>query len=119
MRTHEEIRAVYDQGPEAVMALVERLYALMDQQQTQIAELEKLLEAERIKRNDSEKRERAATFQSAAWLQDALGQADVEGILADVLRPWLDGAGESTRELCAAMAPGIWEAWQNFRKAAG
>ena len=52
-------------------------------------------------------------------LQDALGQADVEGILADVLRPWLDGAGESTRELCAAMAPGIWEAWQNFRKAAG
>lgn len=39
MLTHEEIRAVYDQGPEAVIALVERLYALMDQQQAQIAEL--------------------------------------------------------------------------------
>jgi len=39
MLTHEEIRVVYDQGPEAVIALVERLYALMDQQQAQIAEL--------------------------------------------------------------------------------
>jgi transposase len=39
MLTYEEIRGVYDQGPEAVLALGERLYALMDQQQAQIAEL--------------------------------------------------------------------------------
>src|SRR5207244_11477577 len=39
MLTHEERRVVYDQGPEAVIALVERLYALTDQQQAQIAEL--------------------------------------------------------------------------------
>ena len=52
-------------------------------------------------------------------LQHASGPADVEGILADVLRPWLEDAGKSTTEFCAVMAPGIWEAWQNFRKAAG
>src|SRR5712692_4055743 len=45
MLTHEEIRAVYDQGPEAVIALVERLYALMDQQQAQIAELRSRVQA--------------------------------------------------------------------------
>src|SRR2546421_6168125 len=45
MLTHEEIRAVYDQGPEAVIALVERLYALMDQQQAQIAELRARVQA--------------------------------------------------------------------------
>src|SRR5574341_931470 len=39
MRTREEIRAVYDQGPEAIIALVERLCALIDQQQAQVAEL--------------------------------------------------------------------------------
>jgi Transposase IS66 family. len=36
----EEIRAVYDQGPEAVIALVEQLYALIAQQQEQIAQLQ-------------------------------------------------------------------------------
>lgn len=38
--TREEIRAVYDQGPEAVIALVEQLYALIAQQQEQIAQLQ-------------------------------------------------------------------------------
>src|SRR6266446_6811387 len=52
-------------------------------------------------------------------LKHASGLVDVEGILADVLRPWLEAAGKSTTESCAAMAPGIWEAWQNFRRAAG
>jgi transposase len=45
MLTHEEIRAIYDQGPEAVIALVERLYALMDQQQAQIAALRARVQA--------------------------------------------------------------------------
>jgi Transposase and inactivated derivatives len=40
MLTREEIRAVYDQGPEAVIALVEQLYALIAQQQEQIAQLQ-------------------------------------------------------------------------------
>ena len=39
MLTREEIRAAYDQGPEAIIALVESLCALLDQQQAQIAEL--------------------------------------------------------------------------------
>jgi transposase/uncharacterized coiled-coil protein SlyX len=39
MLTHEEIRAIYDQGPETIIALVERLWACIDQQQAQIAEL--------------------------------------------------------------------------------
>jgi transposase len=39
MQTREEIRAVYDQGPEALIALVESLCALIEQQQAQIAEL--------------------------------------------------------------------------------
>jgi hypothetical protein len=52
-------------------------------------------------------------------LQRASGPTDVESILAEVLRPWLDGASKSTTELCAAMAPGIWEAWHEFRRAAG
>ena len=38
--TREEICAVYDQGPEAVIALVEQLYALIAQQQEQIAQLQ-------------------------------------------------------------------------------
>ena len=38
MLTRAEIRAVYDQGPEAIMALVESLGALIDQQQAQGAE---------------------------------------------------------------------------------
>jgi transposase len=33
MMTREEIRAVYDRGPEAVIALVEQLYAALAQQQ--------------------------------------------------------------------------------------
>jgi transposase len=45
MLPHEEIRAVYDQGPAAVIALVERLYAFMDQQQAQIAELRARVQA--------------------------------------------------------------------------
>jgi transposase len=45
MLTHEEIRAVYDQGPEAVIALIERLDALLDQQQAQIAELRARVQA--------------------------------------------------------------------------
>jgi transposase len=40
MMTREEIRAVYDQGPDAVIALVEQLYALITQQQEQIAPLQ-------------------------------------------------------------------------------
>src|SRR5919109_3248745 len=40
MMTREEIRAVYDQGPEAVIALVEQLYALIAQHQEQIAQLQ-------------------------------------------------------------------------------
>ncbi len=38
--THEEIRTVYDQGPEAVIALVEALYLLIAQQQEQITQLQ-------------------------------------------------------------------------------
>ena len=40
MMTREEIRAVYDQGPEAAIALVEQLYAARAQQQEQIAQLQ-------------------------------------------------------------------------------
>src|SRR5919109_4090785 len=40
MMTREEIRAVYDQGPDAVIALVEQLYALIAQHQEQIAQLQ-------------------------------------------------------------------------------
>src|SRR5713101_1874138 len=39
MLSHEEIRAAYDHGPEAIIALVESFCALIDQQQAQIAEL--------------------------------------------------------------------------------
>lgn len=39
MMTPEEIKAVYDQGPETVMALVEQLCALIEQQQAQMAHL--------------------------------------------------------------------------------
>jgi hypothetical protein len=39
MMTREEIGAVYDQGREAVIALVERLCVLIEQQQAQIAQL--------------------------------------------------------------------------------
>jgi transposase len=39
MLTSEEIRAAYDQGPEAIIALVESLWVLIDQQQVQVAEL--------------------------------------------------------------------------------
>jgi len=35
----EEIKAIYDQGPEAVIELVERLFAIIEQQQQQIASL--------------------------------------------------------------------------------
>jgi transposase len=38
--THEEIRAVYEQGPEAVRALVEALSLLITQQQEQIVQLQ-------------------------------------------------------------------------------
>jgi len=37
--TREEIKAVYDQGPETVMVLVEQLSGLIEQQQAQIARL--------------------------------------------------------------------------------
>jgi transposase len=40
MMTREEIHAVYDQGPEAVIVLVEQLYAALAQQQEQIAHLQ-------------------------------------------------------------------------------
>jgi len=39
MLTHEEIRVVYDQGSEAISALIESLCALIDQQQAQLAAL--------------------------------------------------------------------------------
>lgn len=39
MLSGEEIRAVYDQGPEAIRALVERLWGLIDQHQAQLVEL--------------------------------------------------------------------------------
>jgi transposase len=39
MLSREEIRAIYDQGPEAVIALVERLLATIEQQQEQIAQV--------------------------------------------------------------------------------
>jgi hypothetical protein len=37
MMTPEEIRAIYNQGPEAVIAPVEQLYLLIGQQEKQIA----------------------------------------------------------------------------------
>jgi transposase len=40
MMTREEIRAVYERGPEAVIALVEQLFLLITQQQEQIARQE-------------------------------------------------------------------------------
>jgi hypothetical protein len=40
MMAREKIRAVYGQGPEAVIGLVEQLYALIRQQQEQIAQLQ-------------------------------------------------------------------------------
>jgi Transposase IS66 family. len=40
MMTHEEIQAVYKQGPEAVIALVEPLFLLIAQQQEQITPLQ-------------------------------------------------------------------------------
>jgi transposase len=40
MMTREEIRTVYEQGPEAVVALVEQLFLLITQQQEQIARQE-------------------------------------------------------------------------------
>lgn len=39
MLSREEIRVIYEQGPEAVIALVERLLATIEQQQEQIAEV--------------------------------------------------------------------------------
>jgi transposase len=45
MLTCEEIKAVYDQGPEAIMVLVERLCTLIDQQQAQIAALQARVKA--------------------------------------------------------------------------
>jgi transposase len=39
MMTRDEIRAVYDQGPDAVIDLVERLFAIISDQQAQIAAL--------------------------------------------------------------------------------
>ena len=41
----EEIRATYDLGPEAVIALVQRLLAIIAQQRQQIAALEAQVEA--------------------------------------------------------------------------
>ncbi len=40
MMTREEIKAVYDQGPETVIALGEQLWALIEQQQAQIVHLQ-------------------------------------------------------------------------------
>jgi transposase len=40
MMTREEIKAVYDQGPETVIALVEQLWTLSEQQQAQIVQLQ-------------------------------------------------------------------------------
>lgn len=40
MLTREEIKAIYDQGPEAVIALVERLCAVIAPQQQQMAQLQ-------------------------------------------------------------------------------
>ena len=40
MMTHEEIQAVYEQGPDAVIALVKALSLLIAQQQEQIAQLQ-------------------------------------------------------------------------------
>src|SRR5437867_11541866 len=40
MMTHEEIQAVYEQGPDAVIALAKALSLLIAQQQAQIAQLQ-------------------------------------------------------------------------------
>jgi len=45
MMTHEEIQAVYVQGPEAVIVLVEPLFLLIAQQQEQIAQLHAQVQA--------------------------------------------------------------------------
>ena len=39
MMTREEIKAVYDQGAEAVITLIEQLFTVIEQQQTQITQL--------------------------------------------------------------------------------
>jgi len=43
--THEEIQTVYEQGPDAVLALVEPLFLLIAQQQEQIAQLQTQVKA--------------------------------------------------------------------------
>ena len=45
MMTHEAIQAVYTQGPEAVLALVEPLLLRIAQQQEQIAQLQAQVQA--------------------------------------------------------------------------
>ena len=50
-------------------------------------------------------------------LRRAAGTSDVEIILEEVLGGWMNSAGKPTSQLCAAMAPDIWEAWQYFRNA--
>jgi len=51
--------------------------------QTQTAELEGLLQMEKLKRNDSEQRERSTLHQRAVWLQDALEQIPRPLLLLD------------------------------------
>jgi hypothetical protein len=44
---------------------------------------------------------------------------DVHSILVDRLCGWIVDAGKDVEDLCSGMAPAIWEAWREFKRAAG
>lgn len=78
----EEIRATYDLGPEAVIALVQRLLAIIAQQQQQIAALEAQVEA--LQARVKELEDRLATDSqnsSKPPSSDGFGGAPSEGTL--------------------------------------
>ena len=54
-----------------------------------------------------------------ASLQRATSLADVHSILVDRLCGWIVNAGKDVDDLCSSMAPAIWEAWREFKRAAG
>ena len=45
--------------------------------------------------------------------------ADVQSILVDRLCGWIVDAEKDVDDLCSSMAPAIWEAWCEFKRAAG
>lgn len=52
-------------------------------------------------------------------LQRAKSESDVRSVLNDRLRGWIIESGKNVDEVCAQMAPAIWEAWREFKDQAG